>query len=255
MQPLLPRHPNNTIGLIGHHIVNYPSPDIARAAVRIMAEEGVALIELQIPFSEPVADGPVFLAANQVALEQGVDVAQSFALMQEMTSQYSTPMVFMTYVNIIMQYGFKEFVIAAKKAGACGAIIPDLPFDSEPEFWQACRDHDFAAIPVIPPNIASERLEKILKQSTGFVYAVARTGVTGAKTKFGNELIEFLTKIRQHTDLPVAVGFGITSPEDIEFLKPYADYAVVGTHALLTLQEQGIAGLKQFWHDLQRAAV
>lgn len=255
MQPLLTKHSDNTIGLIGHHIVNYPTPEIAREAIRTMAQEGVALIELQIPFSEPSADGPVFLAANQVALEQGVDVAQAFALMQEMTTQFATPMVFMTYVNIIMQYGFKEFVIAAKKAGARGAIIPDLPFDCEPEFWQACREHDFATIPLIPPNITQERLEKILKQGTGFVYAVARTGVTGAKTKFGQELIEFLTKIRQHTDLPIAVGFGVTSPQDIAFLKPYADYAIVGTHALITLRDQGIKGLKQFWQGLQRAAV
>lgn len=250
----LKKHSNNSIGLIGHTIVNYPSPEHASAAIDIMVEAGVDLIELQIPFSEPVADGPVFMKANHEAIANGVTVAQSLALMHEMTQKHAIPFVFMTYANIIYKKGFENFVKAAKQAGAYGAIVPDLPLDMAADYYAICRQHEFAPIQVIPPNITNTRLKLLAENASGFIYAVARTGVTGTKTQFGNELTEFTARIRQHTDLPIAIGFGIANAVDIQFLKPIADYAIVGTQALRILQQQGLKELHQFWQVLKQAS-
>lgn len=246
----LKKLPNNEIGLIGHTIINYPSPEICRESIRIMVEAGVSLIELQIPFSEPVADGPLFMAANHQAIAAGVTIDQCFALMQEVTERYSIPFVFMTYTNIAFKMGFTEFVKQAKAAGAKGAIIGDLPFDAAPEYLSACHHHQFAAIQLIPPNITEDRLAKVAKASEGFIYAIARSGVTGSKTEMGQNLLSFLTRIRQYSKLPIAVGFGITERSDVEFLKSHADYAIVGSQALRVLQSEGLAGLKKFWQSL-----
>ncbi|QLH44067.1 MAG: tryptophan synthase subunit alpha [Coxiellaceae bacterium] len=179
------KYPDNTIGLIGHSIINYPSPELAMAAVGLMAEVGVDLIELQIPFSEPIADGPVFMAANHAALAAGVTVKDCFNFMQQASAKWQVPLVFMTYANIIYKQGFAEFVAHAKAVGAKGAIVPDLPIDMAAEYLAACEQQDFAPVQVIPPNVSDARLKLLTKASKGFVYAVARTGVTGAKRNLG----------------------------------------------------------------------
>src|SRR3989338_8064110 len=132
MKLLLKKHDKNSIGLIGHTIVNYPNADLTRQAIDIMVEAGVSLIELQIPFSEPIADGPLFTHANHQALAQGVNIEQSFALMAEVSRKHAIPFVFMTYGNVLYQQGFDQFIVRAKKAGAKGIIVPDLPVDETP---------------------------------------------------------------------------------------------------------------------------
>jgi tryptophan synthase alpha chain len=254
MQALLPKQPADKIGLIGHTIINYPSMVQAQEAVATMVNEGVALIELQIPFSEPVADGPLFMRANHEAIAAGVTVQDCFNFMHEMSTQYKIPFVFMSYTNIIYKQGYAAFAKRAAEAGAKGVIVADLSLDNAPEYLAACAEQGLAAIQVIPPNVSEERLSKLAHASQGFVYAVARSGVTGTQTQFSQFFPAFLQRLRQHTDLPIAVGFGVTSADDVRFLKSYADYAVVGSQALRILQEQGISKLQQFWHELYQAA-
>lgn len=253
MQTLLKKHDKHSIGLIGHTVINYPSAGVCREAIKIMVEEGVDLIELQIPFSEPVADGPLFMAANHQAIAAGVTVQQCFEFMQEMSQRYPIPFVFMTYANIAYKKGYENFVKAAVAVGAKGAIIPDLSPDNAKDYYAICKENGFATIEVIPPNTSAERIGKLARASQGFVYAVARAGVTGAKTELSKPLVTFINRIRQHTDLPIAVGFGISSAADIEFLKPHADYAIIGSHALRILQDKGIAGLREFWRQIKQA--
>lgn len=254
MHPLLKKHDKNSIGLIGHTIINYPSPEECEKAIAIMVEAGVDLIELQIPFSEPVADGPLFLKANHEALEAGVSVAQCFNFMHRISKKYNIPFVFMTYVNILYKKGFENFVQAAAAAGAKGLIVPDLPVEMATDYLAACTKYAVAAIGLIPPNVTGARLQKIAEAAQGFIYAVARAGVTGSKTEMNKELIAFVERIRHHSELPIAVGFGIATAADIEFLKPHVDYAIVGSQALRVLKEKGLSELRRFWHELKRAA-
>lgn len=249
---LLKDHDKNSIGLIGHCIIGYPSFEKCREAIAVMVEEGVELIELQIPFSEPVADGPLFTAANHKALAAGVTVEKCFDFMRSVSQQFKIPFVFMTYTNILYKKGFANFVQQAVTAGAKGAIIPDLPLEDAKEYLTACKKYQFAPIQVIPPNITAERLPKLTRAAKGFIYAVARAGVTGKKTQFSETLSKFIQQLRHYSDLPIAVGFGITSAEDIEFLKPYADYAIIGSQALRILEEQGLSGLRAFWQGLKK---
>lgn len=252
MKSLIPRRENKSIGLIGHSIIGFPNLEVTKKLVAILVEQGADLIELQIPFSEPIADGPLFTRANFDALSQGITVDTCMNLMHELTTIYSIPFVFMTYANVVFRRGFESFVIAAKQAGARGAIIPDLPIDLADEYLTACQKHDFAAIQIIPPNITDQRLPGVCKAAQGFIYAVARTGVTGEKTELGQPVADLLTKIRNHTNLPVAVGFGITTKQDLEFLAPYADYAVIGTQTLRVYQEKGLEGVADFWRELKK---
>ncbi len=248
-QPLLLRRDGDQIGLIGHLIVDYPDPNTSRELVKIMAEEGVSLVEIQIPFSEPMADGPVFMAANHAALAQGVRVADALQFLQDVRD-VPIPKVLMTYLNVPFTYGCQDFCRDFAAAGAAGMIIPDLPMDAVAGLWGG-EIPALPVIPVVPPNVHNERLPTLLHGASGFVYAVARAGVTGQKTELGQELAAFVGRIRQHTSLPVAVGFGIRTADDVRFLRPIADYAIVGTHALETLRQGGLTAFRQMWRQLQ----
>ena len=139
---ILQKHDENSIGLIGHTVIDYPNPKLARSAIDIMVDAGVSLIECQIPFSEPIADGPTFMHANHEALAQGVTVAHCFAFMREVTQKHKIPFVFMTYANIVFANGFENFVHKAKEAGASGAIVPDLPAELAVDYLEICRQND-----------------------------------------------------------------------------------------------------------------
>lgn len=247
---LLPLKYPKKIGLIGHTIINYPNFRQARAIVDILVKNQVDMIELQIPFSEPIADGPVFVKANHEAIKNGCTLDQCYQFMFDMSSRYSIPFIFMTYANIVYKQGFYTFIKKAKEAGAKGAIIPDLPLDLADDYVKLCYDHQFAAISVISPNITIERLQMIAPLFDGFIYAVARSGVTGSKTIFDEKVTHYLDKIRRFSNLPLAVGFGISSAANVSFLQGKADYAVVGTQTVRLYEQQGIEGVESFWQEL-----
>lgn len=252
-QLLLEKKSPEKIGLIGHTIINYPNEEDSKKIVEILVQNGADLIELQIPFSEPIADGPVFAKANHEAVARGITIDQSFEFMTEMTRKHSIPFVFMTYLNIVYKKGFDNFVLAAKKAGARGMIIPDLPLDYADNLLEICKAHEFVVVPVLPPNISRLRLEKLQPFFNGFVYAVARLGVTGAKTELDQSIFNFLDLLRYYTELPIALGFGISAGEDVQFLRSHVDYAIVGTQTLRAYEKNGLKAVEELWNELNNA--
>lgn len=249
------RRKDGSLGLMGHVIADYPSGLAVRSMIKAMADAGVSVIEIQIPFSEPMADGPVFLAANHKALQQGVDYAASLKLMAEVAKAYpQVSFLFMTYLNVIYQRGYPAFAAEAVKAGAKGLIVPDLPVDESKPLDDACRAHRLVNVRLIPPNMQDERLVLSCKGASGLIYAVARSGVTGARTSFGGEVKESVERIRKHTQVPVAVGFGVRSATDLKMLRGVADMAIVGTASLDAYQKGGLDAFTALWQSLAAAA-
>lgn len=219
------------IGLMTHVVVGYPSLEATEEVVRVMAENGADFVELQIPFSDPLADGPTIMKASEEALRNGTKVKDAFALMSKLSSEVKIPLLFMGYYNTVFKYGTEKFCKDAKNAGASGLIVPDIPLEEEKyeHFMKSAKKNDLYAIRVISPASTSERLEKNAAVAEGFVYCMARQGITGAKKDLDPELINYLKRVRSIFDVPVAVGFGISKKEHIQALGGYADTAIVGS--------------------------
>jgi tryptophan synthase alpha chain len=231
--------------------VGYPDLEQSLALVDAMVEAGVDLMELQIPFSEPIADGPVILHANQAALARGISVDQCFAFAREVTRRHAIPFLFMSYYNILAKRGVERFVAASKDAGLAGAIVPDLPPEEAGDYNASMRKHGLSPIYIFSPRTPDARLRLLGGAGNGFVYAVARKGVTGSATEFSDELATYLARCRAATDLPLAVGFGLKSRKDVEFLVGKADIAVVGSETLRVLDQDGVAAAGAFIRSLR----
>ena len=246
--------PARAIGLMGHVIADYPSPVAVRQMIQTMVSAGATVIEIQIPFSEPMADGPFFLAANHQALAQGVTYAASLRLMAEVSSAYPhVAFVFMSYLNVVFQRGYGNFVTEAVTHGAAGAIIPDLPLEYAAQLEAAGAAVDFANIRILAPNAPAQRLSELVCGARGILYAVARAGVTGASSDL-RQVHTFVSHIRSLTALPVAVGFGVRSAQDVRQLIGHADYAIIGTASLQAFAAGGVEGFKGFWQELSVAS-
>lgn len=237
--------------LMTHIVLGYPSLEANREIIRQMVENGVDCIELQIPFSEPMADGPVILKANQDSLANGTTVEECIAFGTEMTETHDIPFLFMTYYNIIFKYGEEKFFDRAKTAGIKGFIIPDLPPEMGNEFFQLADKSGIAPILIYSPTSTASRMEQLDKAANGFIYCVARKGVTGKKSELDSDFTNYLERCRAATRLPIAVGFGIQNKEDIKALNGKADMAVIGSQTIRLVDEKGpeavgpfIAGLR-----------
>ncbi|MEI7511425.1 MAG: tryptophan synthase subunit alpha [Candidatus Peregrinibacteria bacterium] len=238
----------NQIGLMTHTVVGYPSIAHTKALVKAMAPY-VDIIELQIPFSDPVADGPVLLKASQDALENGVTVEDSFHLIAELREEgIKTPLLIMTYANIVMAKGVLAFVEKSAQVGADGFIVPDLPFDTPEgeELYTSAKEKGLCVLPLFAPTTADDRLKFLAQYADTLIYAVARTGITGSKTEFSEELDIFLSKIRSVTKTPIALGFGIQTPEQVHALQGKVEMAVIGTALLKIFDRNGVAGVEEF---------
>ncbi len=236
--------------LMTHIVIGYPDFDTSMQTVEAMVEADVDLIELQIPFSEPIADGPVILHANQQALTAGATVEKCFEFAAEAVRRFDVPILFMSYYNILFRYGTDAFVKRMKNIGLQGAIVPDLPPEEADDYLRAMGEHELAPIFIYSPNTSTQRLDYIAEYARGFVYCVARKGVTGAETAFSTELGGYLDRCRAATDLPLAVGFGVKDADDVGFLKGKADIAVVGSQTIRVLDERGVDALKAFVESL-----
>ncbi|MDP3987559.1 MAG: tryptophan synthase subunit alpha [Candidatus Levybacteria bacterium] len=214
-----------------HIVVGYPSLDKTLSIARIMVKAGVDFIELQIPFSDPLADGPTIMRACEESLKQGTKVKDAFEVMKTLTSQISTPLLFMSYYNIVFKYGTQKFIKDAKEAGAYGLIVPDMPIDEEEEehFFAFCKKYGLKNIQVISPASTDNRLKKNAKVANGFVYCTAHQGITGAKNQLDPNISSYLQRVRKYFSIPMAVGFGISKKEHLKILRPYADIAVIGS--------------------------
>lgn len=216
-------------GLIPYVTAGYPSLEATAAMLRGFARAGALALELGVPFSEPVADGPDIQRATEWALRQGVTLADVFALVKGLRQESEMPIVLMTYTNPVVRMGERAFAVAAREAGADGVLLSDLPTDELPEVWAAMDAHALDTITLVAPTTAEARVPALLARCRGFVYCLARTGVTGqGGGEGGGSLPERIAALRARTALPIAVGFGISTPADAARLKGVADAAIVG---------------------------
>jgi tryptophan synthase alpha chain len=237
--------------LMTHIVLGYPDFDTSLRLVERMVESGVELMELQIPFSEPIADGPVILRANQLALSRGSTVLRCFEFAAEVARRFPIPFLFMSYYNVLFKHGTPSFVTRMAKANLKGAIVPDLPPEEGAEYLQAMSATSLAPIFIYSPSTLPERLASLAKYGRGFMYCVARKGVTGSHTAFSSDLSGYLARARAATHLPLAVGFGVQEKADVDFLRGKADIAVVGSETLRVLDRSGIAGVRPFLESLR----
>jgi len=237
--------------LMTHLVLGYPSFAVNREVIRQMVENGVEVIELQIPFSEPMADGPMILKANQEAIASGVKVRECLDFAAEMTAAHKIPFLFMTYYNILFKYGVEDFIMKSKEIGIQGFIVPDLPPEEGAEYQDLCGRYGLAPIQIFAPTSTEERMRTLAGHGAGFIYCVARRGVTGSKTEFDQPFNDYLARCRKATDLPLAVGFGISSKDDVAALTGRADIAVIGTATIRLVEEKGPEAVGPFIASLR----
>lgn len=243
--------------LIPFLTAGFPAPEIfprLLAAVDELAD----VVEIGVPFSDPLADGPVIQRASHTALQQGVTLpwilqtladAQAHALLR-------SPLVLMSYLNPLLQYAAENITAAARRAQVAGLIVPDLPVEESAWLEAQARDHQLDLIYLVAPTTSSQRARFIAERSQGFVYAVSITGVTGARTDFPPETFAFLQRMRQLTDRPLCVGFGISHPHQVQRIAPYVDGVIVGSgllQAILEAPSDPVRAAQDFLWPIKRA--
>lgn len=244
------RRKTKEILLMTHIVMGYPSFDAAYDIVGQMVAAGVDLMELQIPFSEPMADGPVILKANQQALEKGSTVQKCFDFARRVARAFPIPFVFMSYANIPYKYGMEAFSDQMARINLKGAIVPDLPPEEGGDYIRAMEKNHLDPIYIFSPETSDTRLAYLASFASGFVYCLARKGVTGKQTTFSDDLAAYLSRCRRATDLPLAVGFGVKERADIDYLKGKADIAVIGSQTIRIVEEKGPAAAGAFIRSL-----
>jgi tryptophan synthase alpha chain len=232
--------------IMTHQIIGYPDMETNKEALKSFERNGVDIVELQIPFSEPVADGPLFVKANQDALEKGIKVEDCLIFVEAAVKSHKMPILIMTYYNIVFAYGEEDFIRRCKDIGVKGLIVPDIPIDEDSSFFALCKEYGVDAVTIATPYSTDERLGQISKAGDGFIYYVPRKGVTGTKTTFDDDISSRVKHVKSVTKSHVAVGFGIQSKADIDNLKGVADIAIMGSKLLMTIEEGGIEGLDSF---------
>jgi tryptophan synthase alpha chain len=227
--------------------LGYPDLDTSIDVIEALAKNGADLIEVGLSFSDPLADGPVIQKATQVALEHGITIKKSLAAVAELRKRGVTiPFILMGYFNPILAYGLEKFVHDAREAGADGFIIPDLPLEEADEFQSLVGD--MPLIQMLAPTSPNERMESIARNAKGFIYLVSVTGVTGARTSISDGLGDLIARVREHTSVPVCVGFGIGTPEQAKQVGALADGVIVGSACVKAIgsSENPVETAKQF---------
>ena len=215
-----------------------PSLETTEQIVYAMEEAGADLIELGIPFSDPTAEGPVIQAANVRALSGGVTTDKIFKMVERIRKNTDIPMVFMTYANVVFSYGIEKFVKRAAEAGMNGIILPDVPFEEKREFDDVCRQYNIDFISLIAPT-SNDRIAMIAKEARGFIYCVSSLGVTGMRSDITTDVETMVKLVRENSDLPCAVGFGISTPEQAKNMAEKIDGAIVGSAIVKICEKYG----------------
>lgn len=221
---------NEKISLMGHIVGGYPNKHLSIQAALGICEGGVNYLEVQFPFSDPSADGPIIEEACNVALKNGFEVNDGFEIVQTLTHQSNTKILIMTYANIVFSYGVLRFVKKAKICGAKALIVPDLPYESDERLREIASIYQLGVIEIIAPGANVKRIEKLCNISDEFVYVVARAGTTGKKTQIDDNLFEWIDFVKLHCDKKIALGFGINSNDQIVALQNKADIIVAGSY-------------------------
>lgn len=215
-----------------------PDLETTAAAVRAAVENGADLIELGIPFSDPTAEGPVIQGANLRALSGGITTDKVFDFVREIRRDVSVPMVFMTYANVVFSYGSERFISTCKEIGIDGLILPDIPFEEKDEFQPICKKYGVDLISLIAPT-SQNRIAMIAKEAEGFLYIVSSLGVTGTRSEIETDLGEMIKLVRENANIPCAIGFGISTPEQAKQMADIADGAIVGSAIVKLLEKHG----------------
>lgn len=213
-----------------YHAMGYPDRATTLEVIKALAESGADLFEIGLPHSDPLADGPTVQTATYTAIMNGTTVKDCLAMMRELREAgVDTPFCAMSYYNPLFSYGIDKFMEDAVAAGVDGLIVPDLPPEEAEEIVAACRAAGLATIFMIAPTSTEERIKLIARHATGFIYLVSVTGVTGARTELPTDLKDFVQRVRKHTDLPLAIGFGIGTREQAAAVAAFADGVIVGS--------------------------
>lgn len=215
-----------------------PDLETTAAVVRAAAANGADLIELGIPFSDPTAEGPVIQGANLRALSGGVTTDKIFDLVKELRRDVEVPMVFMTYANVVFSYGSERFISTCREIGIDGLILPDVPYEEKEEFLPICRRYGVDLISLIAPT-SEDRIAMIAREAEGFLYIVSSLGVTGVRSEIRTDLGAIVETVRQNTDIPCAIGFGISTPEQAAKMAGISDGAIVGSAIVRLIGEHG----------------
>jgi tryptophan synthase alpha chain len=215
-----------------------PDLETTEALVNACVRAGADLIELGIPFSDPTAEGPVIQGANLRALSGGVTTDKVFALVARLRQQVSVPLVFMTYANVVFSYGSDRFLSKAAEAGIQGLILPDVPFEEKDEFEPLCAKYGLELVSMIAPT-SHQRIQRIASQSKGFLYCVSSLGVTGVRSNITTDIGAMVQAVKQATQTPAAVGFGISTPEQARAMAQKADGVIVGSAIVKLVGQYG----------------
>lgn len=215
-------------------------PDLATTGkvVREAVKNGADLIELGIPFSDPTAEGPVIQEANLRALKGGVTTDKIFDFVRELRCDVTVPMVFMTYANVIFSYGAERFMEKCQNVGIDGLILPDLPYEEKEEFLSVCHEYGVDLISLIAPT-SENRIAMIAKEAEGFLYIVSSLGVTGTRSEIKTDLASIVSVVRENTEVPCAIGFGISTPEQARKMSGISDGAIVGSAIMKLIARYG----------------
>lgn len=215
-----------------------PDLEITAAVVKAAVKNGADLIELGIPFSDPTAEGPVIQGANIRALKGGVTTDKIFDMVRELRKEVQVPMVFMTYANVVFSYGAGRFISTCQEIGIDGLILPDLPFEEKEEFQPICTKYGVDLISFIAPT-SEKRISMIAQEAEGFIYLVSSLGVTGMRSEIKTDLASIVKVIRENTDVPCAIGFGISTPEQAAKMASLSDGAIVGSAIVKQIEKYG----------------
>ena len=215
-----------------------PSIAVTEELVCAMAEEGVDLIELGIPFSDPTAEGPVIQAASLRALTSGVRTNHIFEMVRRLRADISVPMVFMTYANVVFSYGKERFCERCREVGIQGMILPDVPYEEKDEFDPVCKENGLDLISLIAPT-SEDRIGRIARDASGFVYCVSSLGVTGVRSEITTDIGAMVRLVKQAKDIPCAIGFGISTPDQARQMAQHADGVIVGSAIMKLIAKHG----------------
>ncbi|MDY3929797.1 MAG: tryptophan synthase subunit alpha [Clostridia bacterium] len=215
-----------------------PDIETTEKIVRSAAANGADLIELGIPFSDPTAEGPVIQAANIRALAGGITTDKIFEMVKRLRKDLTIPMVFMTYANVVFSYDAEKFISTCNEIGIDGLILPDLPFEEKEEFLPICKKYGVDLISLIAPT-SDKRIEMISKEADGFLYIVSSLGVTGTRSEITTDLDAIVSVVRRNTEIPCAVGFGISTPEQAAKMAAVSDGAIVGSAIIKLIEKYG----------------
>lgn len=234
-----------------------PSLDITEKLIPAMAQAGADLIEIGLPFSDPIAEGVVIQDANERALQAGCTTDKLFEMLKRISPTVKVPLVFLTYLNPIFTYGKEKFMARCVECGISGLIIPDMPYEERIEIKQVCQQHGIEIISMIAPT-SQERISMIAKEAEGFIYCVSSMGVTGVRNEITADIGEMVKQVKSVTEIPVAVGFGISTPEQAGKIAVMADGIIVGSAIVRIVAQYGDACVKpvcEYIHEIKIAVL